>query len=119
MWHFKRFSNKYMVINTLLLYRLSTHTNPTSDKKILFCHTHSRFFFTIIFLISTRKPRQWYVHNVLSKLPCRLFTYSYFFQKTQFFYLHGSIQNLLVSPCIFISACINHSLFSLQNTENT
>jgi hypothetical protein len=37
------------------------------------------------FFISTMKPRRWRVDNLLSKLPCHLFTYSSVFQKTHIF----------------------------------
>jgi hypothetical protein len=44
------------------------------------CSSGVLFFFTIAFLMSTMKPKQWRVHNLLSKLPCHfLYSYAYFF----------------------------------------
>jgi hypothetical protein len=58
-------------------------------------------------MISIMKPRQWRVHNVLSKLPCHFFTYPYVFLKTHIFPLTRSIQYLRIY-------CLNLKKMSLS-----
>jgi hypothetical protein len=64
-------------------------------------------------MISIMKPRQWCVHNLLSKLPTHLFTYPYVFQKT---YIFPLVQEYLILTylnivCILITGSINKTNF--------
>jgi hypothetical protein len=59
-------------------------------------------------MISTLRPRQWPIHNLLSKLPCHLFTYVYVLQKKHIFSL---MRDYSVLTCLNISVYFDYRLY--------